>query len=521
MKHCGGSENKLKAVILAGGFGTRLRPLTFTHPKPVLPLLNKPILHHIIEYLSHYGVDEAIITTNYLRQKVIDHLGESYFGVKLSYPVEETPLGTAGSVKNIQDRLGDTFLVMQGDTICDINLSRIKRAHKNHSAQATIATYEVDDPWHFGVVDSGENGLIKGFQEKPAKGQCTCNQVNTGIYVFEPEVLDLVPPETPYDFSRDLFPRLLRRQAIYSVSFGKNSFWVDVGQPYGYRKASRWLMDKASSEIHQTALLSSESPHPLVVGENTVVNRGVEFKGPAVLGDNVVVDADCVLGAYTVVGSNSNLGSSSCLDGAILFDDNQLGSSTQLLDCVISNKCRIAEKTSVREDSLLGAQCNLDSHVHVARGSRIWPRTWISSESIISGTLRKYYSNHEHEPDFGNPKTCLRQLSLEEAFYFNKKQGRHVSFTGFRARSLMDFIEILKQVDPSSLQYHFRGEFNDFSSWIYEVLCDDYLSLEFHEIKQRFQQGEVSNRNLRKTLLASTVQRFKQLEDKLNPKGYL
>src|SRR6478609_3411921 len=207
-----GGGSRIKAVVMAGGEGTRLRPLTSNQPKPMVPIVGKPCIEHIIDLLRRHGIDEIVVTVAYLPQVIRGYFGDGEsMGVTLHYSVEETPLGTAGSVKHAEALLDETFLVISGDALCDFDLTAIVAAHRDRGAVATLGLKSVENPLEFGVVIIDEDGRIERFLEKPSWGQVFSDTINTGVYVLEPEVLRNVPPDEPYDFSKQLFPALLSR----------------------------------------------------------------------------------------------------------------------------------------------------------------------------------------------------------------------------------------------------------------------------------------------------------------------
>src|SRR3954453_10252039 len=200
----------MKAVVMAGGEGTRLRPLTSNQPKPMVPVCGKPCIEHIVELLRLHDVTDIVVTLAFLPQVIRGYLGDgSSLGVTLEYSVEESPLGTAGSVKNAQELLDETFVVISGDALCDIDITRLVEFHREKGGLATLALKSVDNPLEFGVVICDEEGRIERFLEKPSWGQVFSDTINTGIYVIEPEVLRRIPVGEPFDFSKQLFPNLL------------------------------------------------------------------------------------------------------------------------------------------------------------------------------------------------------------------------------------------------------------------------------------------------------------------------
>ena len=201
----------MKAVVMAGGAGSRLRPLTVGRPKPMVPIVNKPVLMHILDLLKRHGILDVVLTVQFMGDSIQDYLGDgSLMGMNIRYAVEETPLGTAGSVKNAQHYLDDTFLVISGDALTDFDLTKIIDFHRERKSLATLTLYRVPSPLEYGVIIIDEDGRVRQFLEKPSWGEVISDTVNTGIYVLEPEVLDHCELGTPFDFSKDLFPLLLK-----------------------------------------------------------------------------------------------------------------------------------------------------------------------------------------------------------------------------------------------------------------------------------------------------------------------
>ena len=235
----------MKAVIMAGGEGTRLRPITSLRPKPMVPIVNQPVMEHIIGLVKHHGIEEIVATLAFMPRTIQDYFGAGEeWGVDISYAVEESPLGTAGSVKNAAHLLDDAepFLVISGDAITDIDLTEIIRFHKDRGAAVTIALKRVPDPLDFGVVITAEDGLVERFLEKPSWGQVFSDTINTGIYVVEPWVLDFIPEGESYDFSAELFPALMEAgHSIYGVA--ADGYWCDVGSKESYMQVHRDILD--------------------------------------------------------------------------------------------------------------------------------------------------------------------------------------------------------------------------------------------------------------------------------------
>src|SRR6478609_9363143 len=228
---------------MAGGEGTRLRPLTSNAPKPMMPLVNEPMMEHIVRLLKQHGFDEIVVTVAFMANNIRSYFGDGAdFGVRMVYATEDTPLGTAGSVRNAMDELDERFLVISGDVLTDIDLGQLVAFHEEHQALATIGLVAVDNPLEFGIVITHEDGSIERFLEKPTWGQVFSDTINTGIFVLEPKIFDYIAPDRPVDFSSEVFPRLLEEgQPLYGAV--AEGYWEDVGTLEAYLAAHKDMLD--------------------------------------------------------------------------------------------------------------------------------------------------------------------------------------------------------------------------------------------------------------------------------------
>ena len=438
----------MRAAILAGGFGTRLRPLTFTKPKPMIPLVNKPVIEHVVDYLVSHGLTDIVVTTTFLREMIVEHL-RYRSDVHLSYPPEPYPLGTAGSVKNAGlDKEDEPFVVIQGDNITDMNLRGLIDFHYDMGGLVTIALTHVEDPWNYGIALLEGDGCIGRFHEKPDKRECFSNLASTGIYVIDPKALEFVPEGIPFDFAKDLFHLLhvKKKGAMFGYEIDAKNFWADIGQPDGYLKAMEWMLKKARRDV--------------VIGENVKIDSS-GIIGPAVLGNSVVVEENCVVGPNTV-----------------LFDDVYIAKNSELEQCFIGERTITGENAFIRE-AIIGAHCELGKDVEVLNG-KIWPYVTIPNSSTVDTTIKRfvrYYGDEKHEGN-GENEDLLRTVSDEEAFYFNQRKGGKIVHTGFVAHSLKEFGEIFSKIDLKAIEYHLREGCNDFAAWIRDVFRDEKLASE-------------------------------------------
>src|SRR6476660_6011804 len=286
---------------MAGGEGTRLRPMTANQPKPLLPVVNKPIMEHVLLLLKRHGSTETVVTVQVLASLVRNYFGDGEdVGMSLQYATEEMPLGTAGSVKNAEDELrADPFLVISGDALTDIDLSALVQYHKENSALVTVALTRVPNPLEFGIIIVDEDGRIQRFLEKPTWGQVFSDTVNTGIYVMEPEVLAEVALDEEVDWSADVFPKLLARGApLYGYSF--SGYWEDVGTLESYRQAHLDVLNR-QVDVEMDAFEMSPG---VWVAESAEVDPDVQIEGPVLVGDYTRVEAGAALRPYAVLGDN-------------------------------------------------------------------------------------------------------------------------------------------------------------------------------------------------------------------------
>ena len=290
----------MKGIIMAGGEGSRLRPLTCDLPKPMVPVMNKPVMAYSIELLRRYGIHEIGVTLQYRPEQIMDHFQDgSEYGVRIHYYIEETPLGTAGSVKNTGDFLDQPFVVISGDALTDINLEKAVIFHKKKGSAATLVLKRVDIPLEYGVVVTDELGAIVRFLEKPSWGEVFSDTVNTGIYILEPEVLDYFEAGRKFDFSQDLFPLLLKDgQPMYG--YISDGYWCDIGNSFTYLTAH---YDMLSDKVNHT-FDAYESHKNIHLGKGVKIDEKAILQGPCFIGDYSRIEKGAVIGPYTVLGSH-------------------------------------------------------------------------------------------------------------------------------------------------------------------------------------------------------------------------
>ncbi len=309
----------MKAVIMAGGLGSRLRPLTSQRPKPMLPVADRPVMEHIVRLLARHGWREIKVTLQYMPERIQAYFGDGRrWGVSMSYHVEREPLGTAGGVKALITDLRDleeTFLIISGDALTDFDLTSLVRFHRQRGALVTMALRQVDDPSQFGVVEVDGAGRVLRFQEKPAPGEAFSNLVNTGIYVLEGRALAAVPTGIPWDFARNLFPLLLERgEHVYGCVLP--GYWCDIGTPSSYLQAN-WDCLTGRVAVEMPGRYAGDG---VWLGDGVELGSGVRLEGPALIGDRVHIGEGARIGPFTVVGTGSRVEAGTVLEGAVLWE---------------------------------------------------------------------------------------------------------------------------------------------------------------------------------------------------------
>ncbi len=373
----------MKAVVMAGGQGTRLRPLTSNQPKPMVPVVNKPTAQHILDLLSRHGIHDVVMTVAFLPQVIRNHFGDgSSFGMKVEYSVEETPLGTAGSVKNAESALDDTFLVISGDALTDFDLTAIIDFHRERQAMVTIALKSVDNPLEFGVVIVDEEGRIERFLEKPGWGQVFSDTINTGIYVLEPRVLDHIPPGVPYDFSHDLFPKLFdQHKPLYGVL--SDGYWQDVGSLEQYLAANRDALDgKVSLQIPGIRLRGN-----IWVGEGVSLDTLDNVVGPAVIGNYAKIDPEAFLGRHSVLGNNVIVRAGATITGSVVGENCYLASGSRVRGAVLGNTVDVRANALVSEGAAVGDHCSIGENALVGHNVKVYPFKIVEPGSSVKSSL--------------------------------------------------------------------------------------------------------------------------------------
>ena len=356
----------MKALILAGGEGTRLRPLTLHTPKPIVPVANIPFLRYQLELLRRHGIREVILSLSYQPDKIQELLGDgSNFGTRIQYAVETSPLGTAGAFKNAEPLLSEATLVFNGDILGELDLGQVIQYHRSRKATATLVLTRVENPSAYGLVETEKSGKIIRFLEKPAANEITVNTINAGTYVLEPEVLQWIPAAQSYSFERGLFPLMLRdHRPMYA--YVSQGYWIDIGTPQKYLQVHQDILHKrfrppvelanstTEADSRQSARISSNTQ----IDANTLLGRGVE------IGEEVRI-------LSSSIGDNCVIGNHATIEGSVIWSGVSIGEHARLIGCIV------------------GSQCQVGRHVVVTRGVVLGDESKVTEYSLLSSEVVK------------------------------------------------------------------------------------------------------------------------------------
>lgn len=369
---------------MAGGEGTRLRPMTASMPKPLLPVVNRPIMEHVLRLLRKHGFDETVVTVQFLAALVRNYFGDGEdLGMSLQYATEETPLGTAGSVRNAAHLLrDDTFVVISGDGLTDIDLTALVSQHRERGALVTVCLKRVQNPLDFGITILDEEDRVQRFLEKPTWGQVFSDTVNTGIYVMEPEVLDLVTAGQTVDWSGDVFPRLLERGAPV---FGHvaDGYWEDVGTHESYMRAQADVLAR-NVEVD---IEGFEVSPGIWVAEGAEVDPDAKLTGPLYIGDYAKVEGGATLRENTVLGSNVVVKSGAFIERAVVHDNVFVGPQSSLRACVVGKNTDVMRSARVEEGAVIGDECVIEEEAIVQSGVKIYPFKTVEAGAVVNQSV--------------------------------------------------------------------------------------------------------------------------------------
>lgn len=375
----------MKAVIMSGGFGTRLRPLTVDLPKPMMPMVNRPIMEHIVTLLAQHDITDLVCLLYFQGERIQDYFGDgSKFGVRMTYVSAKEDLGTAGSVKNAQEHLRERFLVISGDLLTDFDLTRLVGFHGEQKALATITLTRVSDPLSYGIVIAEEDGRISRFLEKPTWGQVFSDTINTGIYVLEAELLDIIPQGGYYDFSKDLFPQLLKdRKPLYG--YVAEGYWRDIGDLGEYRRSHEDIL-KARVRLNIPGQLRRTEKAQIWVDQGSTISPKAKLKGV------VVVGKDCTIGdgaslTDSVIGDGGTIGEEATLARSVLWEGVSVGRKATLTEALVGSGTVVEEEAYLMENVIVGRGCQIGRRSRIKSNVKIWPGKVVDQGALLSSSL--------------------------------------------------------------------------------------------------------------------------------------
>jgi mannose-1-phosphate guanylyltransferase / phosphomannomutase len=374
----------MKAAIMAGGKGTRLRPLTSNQPKPMIPIANVPCMEHVVNLLKRHGFEYMLATLQFMPEVVRDYFGDgSYWGVRIEYSIEEDPLGTAGSVQFAEDRLTERFIIVSGDVLTDADLGKAVSFHEERGAEITLILKEVEDPSEFGiVVVDDEDGRVKRFLEKPDEGEVFSYTANTGIYVVEPDVLKHIPEGQEYDFSEDLFPKFLE-EGHPMYGYVMDGYWQDIGNIGQYMAAQRAVLDDKVDGVRPPGEQLREG---LYVGSR-VEAKEEALEGPAVLGDSVRIAPGARVGPHSVIAANVSIGSGASVVRSTVAEGSSIGEGAELDGSLVGRSCRVGPGVRLLEGSALGDEVNVGEDATIEPGVSVYPGKHIEEKADVAEDL--------------------------------------------------------------------------------------------------------------------------------------
>ncbi len=375
----------MKAIIMAGGFGTRLRPLTVNIPKPMTPIGNLPMMEHVVSLLCRHGLTQITSLLYFQADRIRDYFGDgSGFGVSMDYVHPEDDFGTAGAVRCALQTADEPVLIISGDLVTDFDLGAALNWHKEKNADATILLTRRENPLAYGIVITSPDGRIVRFLEKPSWGEAFSDTINTGIYILEPSAIQLIPPQTNFDFSQNLFPLMLSKEmGLYGRIM--NGYWKDVGNVGEYRRAHIDLFD-GKLDLDLKTKVEEGDGYRLYRGANVKIENDVSLSGTVILGDDVTIGAGARL-HNCVIGHRSFVGAESELTNTVLWDDNVVGANTSMTNAVVGFNARLGRDVQLLDEVIVSDDCTIGDNATVKANCKIWPGKSVDPGAIVSTSM--------------------------------------------------------------------------------------------------------------------------------------
>ncbi|HVG70409.1 MAG TPA: NDP-sugar synthase [Vicinamibacterales bacterium] len=346
----------MKAILLAGGKGTRLRPLTIHTPKPIVPIFNRPFLHYQLDLLKQVPeIDEVILSLNYQPRRIEEIFGDgSELGIKIRYVVEPAPLGTAGAVRYAGDNLTESVVVFNGDVLTQVDLGTVIRLHRERQAKATIVLTPVENPTAFGLVETDSSGNVTRFLEKPKPDEITTNNINAGIYVLEPDTFDRIPRDVSWSIERSFFPSLIERRETF-VAYVYDGYWIDIGTPEKYTQVHRDIMDGRFAADPFRGLSGART----AVATDARIEDGAAIEGPCFIDEGVSVKAGARVGPYSVIGRQTQVEENAVVEGAIIWPNCRISKDAEIRNAIVGRNCHVGRNVTLDHGAVLGDKTTL------------------------------------------------------------------------------------------------------------------------------------------------------------------
>jgi NDP-sugar pyrophosphorylase family protein len=340
----------MKAILLAGGKGTRLRPLTIHTPKPIVPIFDRPFLHYQLDLLKQVPeIDEVVLSLNYQPRRIEEIFGDGgESGLGIRYVVEPAPLGTAGAVRYAGESLHESVVVFNGDVLTQVDLAAVIALHRERKAKATIVLTPVENPAAYGLVETDADGNIQRFREKPKPDEITCDTINAGIYVLEPDTFDRIPKDTPWSIERSFFPSLIERHEAF-VAYVYRGYWIDIGTPEKYAQVHRDIMDGR----YAAAPFAGERGK-ICVAAGARVEEGATLEGPCFIDEGAIVKSGARIGPYSVVGRHCHIEEHAALEHAIVWANTRVSQDAVVRRSIVGRHCHIGRNAIVEDGTILG-----------------------------------------------------------------------------------------------------------------------------------------------------------------------
>lgn len=338
----------MQAVILAGGLGTRLRPLTYTTPKPLLPILNEPMVERLIKTLPS-EIDRVVLAVSYKVDMLREHFRDHNLGCDIVLVEEKEPLGTGGAIKNVEKHINSTFFALNGDVICSLNFNDILKFHRDSKANGTISMWEVEDPTRYGIIGTDSESRITRFLEKPKKDEAFSNWINAGAYVLEPEVFDLMEPNRVISIEREIFPILAEHGKLFGFKF--YGFWIDAGTPQAYLEAQKILLDNMQIEM--------------------VTYENVKIKDPVLIGKNCIFEENSEIGPYVSLDDNITVHKGTVISNSVVLGNTKIGRNIHLENAIVGHGCSIEDDVKIGSNVVIGDNQRLNRGDEVPSNSKV------------------------------------------------------------------------------------------------------------------------------------------------------